>query len=661
MQLIQLPWLPSTEVTKTAKHYGYRLSGLALTVMLLSACNSEDGFSSDDSYNLTVDGETALIVAQTGQLHAVASHSDSSDIDVTDKITWTSSSPSVVSIDEEGHYQALEVGSAVLEGVYQGEVVETKEVEVMDSYSITFPVTAATAIDVDIEHNNDAMVVDWGDGSSCQLDDITEIQDCSEHLYTEQYTGEITLRAVTQPDLISFTAKGPFSFDLAYLNQVAPELKTFAIDNLEEPSKVHGELIDLPKGLVEVSINTGTDGAYFSGSERDFPTQIKKISVGNFSVKGGVNIDISNLVNIAPDLESLTVGSFFYPIGVAPEGDVNNIDIVTGDLNTLNSLRNIRELTLRGNLASLEGSISDLRDLSLTVLTIRPYDSNTLIAGGSFLDIPETVTTLDVKDVPGMYGITNLDTQKSYDVLRIEEWDWNDINKINEIKIADGGELIVRSKWTGALDNFKRLPKVTVIAANQSYDPVDLTSFFKTLENDNFESFNLLDASHIDLDLSSLKRFTGHSFWLKSNSGVVTGNLNDIPACQLEVPKTCYLSISVPNNISGDLGEFISRLEGNDTIKYTHILFRQGGQIELSSSAPLNTLRKLEILGDGMSQSSVNNIFIGLNRNGIFDGSVILGNMTHTNNPPPTGAGLLAAQSLEAKGWDVCYTGKPGC
>ena len=303
MQLIQLPWLPSTEVTKTARHYGYRLSGLALTVMLLSACNSEDGFSSDDSYNLTVDGETALIVAQTGQLHAVASHSDSSDIDVTDKITWTSSSPSVVSIDEEGHYKALEVGSAVLEGVYQGEVVEIKEVEVTEGHSVTLDVTDANALNINIEYNNSAMVVDWGDGTSTELDN-TPAAIWSEHLYDKSYTGSVTFRALDEIEFTEMDLQGAWNFTTDELAIIAPSLKRLSVTNydngsLVESSAIGGNIDTLPDVIEYLELNGANN--HLTGDEQGLPVSTRYIVlVGNGN---SIKFDIDNLNNLSPLLE----------------------------------------------------------------------------------------------------------------------------------------------------------------------------------------------------------------------------------------------------------------------------------------------------------------------------------------------------------------------
>ena len=654
MQLIQLPWLPSTEVTKTARHYGYRLSGLALTVMLLSACNSEDGFSSDDSYNLTVDGETALIVAQTGQLHAVASHSDSNDIDVTDKITWTSSSPSVVSIDEEGHYKALEVGSAVLEGVYQGEVVETKEVEVVDSYSITFPVTAATAIDVDIEHNNDAMVVDWGDGSSCDLDDITEINDCSVHDYTSPYTGNVTLRAPTVPSLNTLIYHGPFNFDLSYLIQVAPKLKHIEAYNLDQNSLLHGHLSNLPRGLVSAKLSNSSSSdslSYFNGTESDLPSTLELLEVGNKGGSGGsVSINLSNLGVITPNLKSLFIG--------ASSVDDN----VVGDLQDLQLFPELNKLVFYTDISGVTGDLISIEDLHyLKTFSLIPKGTKPIITG-NFGSLPSNLNHIKAKGVAGFEYIGQLQRTEPFEVLQVTESASFDFDS-EKFPVVDGEELVIEGNLTGELS----LPSQTLptwafhLDARGAGDfNVDLEQFTDTVVVGGLlERFLLSTDGSIEGDLSDLN-FKSHRVTLDSEHGEITGNIANFPSCQLAKAEECWLSITTPNNVTGDIREYLnSRLVQH--LGSISIAIREGGVIELTDSASLDNVGKIVLLGDGISQSSVNNIMIGLDKNGMSDGEVTLSDSTNTNNPPPTGSGLLAAQSLEAKGWDVCYTGKPGC
>ena len=644
MQLIQLPWLPSTEVTKTARHYGYRLSGLALTVMLLSACNSEDGFSSDDSYNLTVDGETALIVAQTGQLHAVASHSDSSDIDVTDKITWTSSSPSVVSIDEEGHYKALEVGSAVLEGVYQGEVVETKEVEVTEGHSVTLDVTGANALKVDIEYNNSAMVVDWGDGTSTELDS-TPADIWSEHIYVDTYTGDVTFRALEPIDFKDINLEGAWSFNFQELQDIASELTHLQVrdwagyingEYIVEGTSVYGHLNQLPLTIKDLHI-VGKQ-ANISGTEDDLPPQLEKLTVDGSN--SSVHINLDNMSRYSEILVSLTT---------------KGSNMVSGQLSSLSGFSKLENLWLTSSLG-IEGEITDLSSIpSLTSFVVVPLNSTRVDIAGDIASIPPSISSYQISNNDSLVT-GNLDAlvrDKPFDHLAFNNGEVFTSSVANIPQVLN--ELNLPSTDIVGRASEYSYPEISAIRLNGGTYTVDLQSLGETFSKIT-GNFIFNTSGEINGDLSSLSSLSlGPTTWLNGNktSGNITGNVRDLigPMCNVATTWQCEIRIFGYNTVEGDLRDLVDGLnEKNKGNAQLNLLFRgDAHNITLSSSEALKNVKELELLGAGLESEIVDNVLIALNKNGLENGTVNIG----VNNNPPTSKGLIAKASLRDKGWGV--------
>lgn len=63
---------------------------------------------------------TSLALGTNGQLKALATYSDDTLVDVTSQISWSSSAPTLVSVDANGQIKALAVGSAVISGSLGG-------------------------------------------------------------------------------------------------------------------------------------------------------------------------------------------------------------------------------------------------------------------------------------------------------------------------------------------------------------------------------------------------------------------------------------------------------------------------------------------------------------------------------------------------------------
>lgn len=62
----------------------------------------------------------SLALGTNGQLKALATYSDNTVVDVTSQANWSSSSPTLVSVDASGQIQALAVGSAIISGSLGG-------------------------------------------------------------------------------------------------------------------------------------------------------------------------------------------------------------------------------------------------------------------------------------------------------------------------------------------------------------------------------------------------------------------------------------------------------------------------------------------------------------------------------------------------------------
>ncbi|MEZ6930081.1 beta strand repeat-containing protein [Aeromonas sp. S16(2024)] len=83
---------------------------------------------------------TSLALGTNGQLKALATYSDDTLVDVTSQISWSSSAPTLVSVDANGQIKALAVGSAVISGSLGG-----------TSATINIAATAATLTGLTID------------------------------------------------------------------------------------------------------------------------------------------------------------------------------------------------------------------------------------------------------------------------------------------------------------------------------------------------------------------------------------------------------------------------------------------------------------------------------------------------------------------------------
>ncbi len=83
---------------------------------------------------------TSLALGTNGQLKALATYSDDTLVDVTSQISWSSSAPTLVSVDANGQIKALAVGSAVINGSLGG-----------TSATINIAATAATLTGLTID------------------------------------------------------------------------------------------------------------------------------------------------------------------------------------------------------------------------------------------------------------------------------------------------------------------------------------------------------------------------------------------------------------------------------------------------------------------------------------------------------------------------------
>ena len=650
MQLIPLPWLPSTEVTKTAKHYGYRLSGMALTVVLLSACNSEDGFSSDDSYNLTVDGETALIVAQTGQLHAVASHSDSSDIDVTDKITWTSSSPSVVSIDEEGHYKALEVGSAVLEGVYQGEVVEIKEVEVTEGHSVTLDVTDANALNINIEYNNSAMVVDWGDGTSTELDN-TPAAIWSEHLYDKPYTGSVTFRALDEIEFTEMDLQGAWSFDTDVIGLIAPELTRLSVTFIDmvypyiyESPGISGDIDNFPDTLTFLNID-GTENS-LSGNALGIPPLVTHL--GLYGNGNSLTISMADLSHLPEDLQVFDVRA-------------GETGVISGSLSELSRFASMKTFHVNGDMDSLEGALTDFPE-GIEVISIDDNNTKPDISG-DLSDMPASVHTYSIFDnqtkITG--ALSDLKRTEPFVSLSFSNNEGFS-NSLEELPQVTSDMNITDAAITGDFADYPYAAPTDKLIFRGAYD-VDLAQAASFL-SDIPTSFTFETSGVITGDLSSLSHLNLRSIiHIAGSQTQVTGDISDLRGvvCNHKVPTNdsgtlgdenygCQMILTGPHQVSGDFRTIVNGLPENTKIW----LSLKGGEhtISLIGDEPISKVYRLDLLGAGVSEQEVDDILkafaLGERHDGLLDLS--------GKNAPPSATGLIHKAILEAKGWTVTTT-----
>ena len=637
MQLIQLPWLPSTEVTKTAKHHGYRLSGMALTVMLLSACNSEDGFSSDDEYGLSVSGQNTLIVSQTAQLSAVASHSGD---DVTGNITWSSSSPMVVAVNDDGQYEALSTGTATLEGMYDGQVVESRDVEVIEGESITLNVVNATNIQLEAEFDNAAMVVDWGDKTS------TEVKD--ERLYhtyeTQSYTGEVTFRAETLPKLSELRVWGAWAFSLSKLNEVAPELEVFeAHDSTEgiiEEGLVSGKLINLPRNLKEVDISDSFGSVLF-GSETDLPPTMESVGLGNRTENGLLQFDLTSMSTHLTKLKSLKF-----------HATPNGVGVFTGDLADLQMFADLKRFDVQTTASGLTGELSSLPQ-GLEQFVLSPTNVDNSHISGSISDIPSSITHLTISNrvtnVTG--GIEDLQRQDGFERLNITGSTSIGISSLPKAS----SHLQVRGDFSGDLNELPNKSMTGALDINGGNFDADLSVFEKEFELSYYITLNT--SGDITGDLASVSHLSLWNLNLLSSLGFVTGNIIDVPACKSGFTengagRACTVVITTPNSISGDLREFAASRTNLGTLK---VDIRGDNTIYLSGREPLEGFNFVKIQGAGMTSESVDNVLIALDGNNLEGGTVWLAG----NNYAPSLDGALAALRLEGKGWTVSYTGKP--
>ena len=83
---------------------------------------------------------TSLALGTNGQLKALATYSDDTLVDVTSQISWSSSAPTLVSVDANGQIKALAVGSAAISGSLGG-----------TSATINIAATAATLTGLTID------------------------------------------------------------------------------------------------------------------------------------------------------------------------------------------------------------------------------------------------------------------------------------------------------------------------------------------------------------------------------------------------------------------------------------------------------------------------------------------------------------------------------
>ncbi|MGY3942052.1 beta strand repeat-containing protein [Aeromonas tecta] len=82
----------------------------------------------------------SLALGTNGQLKALATYSDNTVVDVTSQASWSSSSPTLVSVDANGQIKALAVGSAIISGSLGG-----------TTSTISIAATAATVTGLSID------------------------------------------------------------------------------------------------------------------------------------------------------------------------------------------------------------------------------------------------------------------------------------------------------------------------------------------------------------------------------------------------------------------------------------------------------------------------------------------------------------------------------
>lgn len=82
----------------------------------------------------------SLALGTNGQLKALATYSDNTVVDVTSQASWSSSSPTLVSVDANGQIKALAVGSAIISGSLGG-----------TTSTISIAATAATLTGISID------------------------------------------------------------------------------------------------------------------------------------------------------------------------------------------------------------------------------------------------------------------------------------------------------------------------------------------------------------------------------------------------------------------------------------------------------------------------------------------------------------------------------
>lgn len=158
-------------------------------------------------------------------------------------------------------------------------------------------------------------------------------------------------------------------------------------------------------------------------------------------------------------------------------------------------------------------------------------------------------------------------------------------------------------------------------------------------------------SGDISGDLYDLSHNDYYTVSLSSGSGNITGHIANATACRKATTNlsVCYLRILGDNTVTGDLRSY---LDNTTFLNNFEVDIRGQNTVSLASSDKLERVLHVTIVGAGMSQTSVDNILVGLDKNGLSYGTVDLSG----NNPAPSGTGAAAVASLQSKGWSVTVT-----
>ncbi|TQV67240.1 hypothetical protein FKG94_25950 [Exilibacterium tricleocarpae] len=277
---------------------------------------------------------------------------DPDSIDSPGTLVYTSSNPTVATVDQQGQATAVALGSATITAAKAGGMASYDLTVVPEAESLTLSVSESVDVEIGLAVFSGTATIDWGDGTTAvvnnrMLEDIANTGGLSIHRYGQAFTGEV--RVVFSHGLNAlkgwYNAGAGWQYDvdvfidserLEVLNllgtnsAVNGDLATFSDSRALRELRVNvadgnlsGELSGLPGSMTLFEISAGqgaitgplaglpsgivrliVDGSNtISGDVGDIPA-----SMEDFRVENGANTISGAVAQIPPSMSSFTLG-----------------------------------------------------------------------------------------------------------------------------------------------------------------------------------------------------------------------------------------------------------------------------------------------------------------------------------------------------------------